>query len=374
MKLDVEITQGSYWKGAQIPYWLYMAFVICPITGILGLDHLLLRSPGTAFLKLLTMIPLFGFWYFYDIAQLGESNLIKQYGIGVPYYGPIGIGAGMFIDKDTPLSPPSVARPWKFIGYFLTTLLFVIFPINKVILGDYSAAITQICMYFMILIPILPLVAICWGFYDLYKILFDTRGVFEKGVVRIPPASWILGIYFDKSALGPDQLSDAEKEANAKPGMFMSIINAIVGVFVGVLKGVGSGAEIAGKSVGTAVAGVVQTGESAVEGVIKGAEETAKGAMEVAKGAENIVATGLKEVEKGIPAAVTVGSILASPQVGGSSNGPSVSSSVLLFSIVLVSIGGYLMYTLRKTMNSPVEADDPPPDARTVRSSFKDTR
>ena len=40
---DVGITHGTYWKGGQIPYWLYVVFVI--LFGALGWDHLLLRSP-----------------------------------------------------------------------------------------------------------------------------------------------------------------------------------------------------------------------------------------------------------------------------------------------------------------------------------------
>ena len=80
MKLNVEITQSTYWKGGQIPYWLYMVFVILPFTGVLGVDHLLLRSPITAVLKFLSMVPLFGFWYFYDLFQLfGDEEFVKKY-------------------------------------------------------------------------------------------------------------------------------------------------------------------------------------------------------------------------------------------------------------------------------------------------------
>uniref|UniRef100_A0A6C0AMS8 Uncharacterized protein n=1 Tax=viral metagenome TaxID=1070528 RepID=A0A6C0AMS8_9ZZZZ len=94
--LNTEITQGSYWRGAQIPYWLYMILVTLPFTGLLGIDHFALRSPMTAVLKVISIIPLFGFWYFYDIAQVfGEADLVKQYGIGIPFYGPVGIGQGI---------------------------------------------------------------------------------------------------------------------------------------------------------------------------------------------------------------------------------------------------------------------------------------
>lgn len=206
MKLDVGITQGPYWKGAQIPYWLYMIFVIVPFTGLFGIDHLLLRSPMTAMLKTLSIIPLFGFWYFYDMAQLGEKELIMKHGIGVPFYGPVGIGAGMFTgEKGQPVSPPDTPRPWRFIAYVITTCLFISFPINKLIIGDYWAALSQILMY---LIFPLTFAAIAWGFYDMYRIVFDTRGVFDKGTARVFPASWINGSFFDNSVMGPGKAQD----------------------------------------------------------------------------------------------------------------------------------------------------------------------
>ena len=62
--LDVKVTQGSYWKGAQIPYYIYILMTI--FGGLFGLDHLALRSPLTAILKFLSIIPLLGFWYFYE--------------------------------------------------------------------------------------------------------------------------------------------------------------------------------------------------------------------------------------------------------------------------------------------------------------------
>ena len=90
---DVGITQGSYWGGAQIPYWLIQILTVG--FGAIGLDHLLLRSPRTAILKVLSIIPLFGFWYFFDIAQVfGEEESVRKYGFAIPFAGPQGIGGG----------------------------------------------------------------------------------------------------------------------------------------------------------------------------------------------------------------------------------------------------------------------------------------
>ena len=158
--LDATTTHPTYWNGSQLSYNTLMFLTIFPLTGMLGVDHLLLRSPMTAALKILSssvvlfltflppiiltfLLPLSLFWYFYDIAHVcGESELIKKYGIGVPYFGPLGIGAGMFTDdKSVKESPKDVQRPWLFIAYALTTFLFFTFPFNKFVVGDYEAGL-----------------------------------------------------------------------------------------------------------------------------------------------------------------------------------------------------------------------------------------
>jgi hypothetical protein len=203
--VDVKLTQGSYWKGAQLPYWAYMVVVVA--LGGLGLDHLLLRSPYTFLMKLL--IPTFGFWYLYDIAQVfGERELVEKYGLGMPWYGPFGLGAGMFINKDASnLSPPTIASPWIYMIYAVLSIFFFVFPLNKIIIGDYAGCIAHICMYTILAIFSLGLtaiLAICWGIYDAFRVLFDTKGLFEKGAARIFPATLVMDPYFNKGALGPE--------------------------------------------------------------------------------------------------------------------------------------------------------------------------
>ena len=51
------------------------------------------------------------------------------------------------------------------------------------------------------------------------------------------------------------------------------------------------------------------------------------------------------------------------------SSEPSVSSTVLIFSVVLIAFSGYVFYTLRKTLNTTTEKDDPPPNPNPVRKS-----
>ena len=144
---DVGITQGSYWGGAQIPYWLIKILTVG--FGAVGFDHLLLRSPSTAILKVLSIFPLFGFWYFFDIAQVfGEEESVRKYGFAIPFAGPQGIGGGMFINKDASnVAPPEKSKPWTFLMYAIASIVFTVLPLNKILIGDYAGAFLQIVMY-----------------------------------------------------------------------------------------------------------------------------------------------------------------------------------------------------------------------------------
>lgn len=228
--LDVKLTQGSYWKGAQLPYWVYMVVVVA--LGGLGLDHLLLRSPFTFLLKLL--IPTLGFWYLYDIAQVfGERESVEKYGLGVPWYGPIGLGAGIFINKDASnLSPPTIPKPWIFMAYAILSIVFFVFPLNKLVIGDYWGCIAHLGMYMggLLTLGLTALLAVCWGVYDGYRVLFDTRGLFEKGAARVFPATWFgLDPLFNKGALGPE-MGPVVKSDDDK-GIISKIINSVIGVY-----------------------------------------------------------------------------------------------------------------------------------------------
>ena len=373
MKLDVQITQGSYWKGGQIPYWLYMVFVILPFTGIFGLDHLLLRSPITAVLKALSMVPLFGFWYFYDMAQLGEKEHIMKYGIGVPFYGPVGIGAEMFTGvKGQTQSPPNVARPWTFMAYVITTFLFIAFPINKIVIGDYWGALSQTIMYF--LFP-LTFVAIGWGFYDAYRILFDTKGLFDNGAARIFPASLAVGGYFNRDALGP---SAPEPHDPSKDGWFKRFFSAAIEVPIVALKGVSDVVKVADTAVvgiaqeaATGIKDTVSTTAKAVTGVI---DSSATVVSESAKAAEKTASlmTKLPDIAEKITTSLSDPAVLMAAakksQMGGSLEGPTSFSTLLLFSVGLLAFSGYTAYSLRKTFNKSKseEKNDTPPDSRTV--------
>ena len=407
--IDIGITQGDYWKGSgkgggQIGYWMYLVFVV--VFGFLGLDHLLLRSPMTFLLKLLTMIPLLGFWWIYDIAQVtGEWELVKEHGIGIPFYGPMGIGKGMFInEKGTNLAPLDIPRPWLFVAYVFLTLTFFVFPLNKIVVGDYTGAFAQMLMYFpgMLFFGVGVFLAAGWGMYDLYRIFFDTRGVLEKGVARIPPATWwpfSMNPYAKKGTLGP------KKDDPVTPGIVEAVAGIplkVVNAYGNAVDGIGKGASMVGQATGAFVAtgigaanemtvGIASSAAKSAQGVTQQAAKTAQGvtqqvgesAIQVIQAGQDVAVESAGAVDKLVDLVPKITKALDSASVvklqkGGAimTSGSSSSASVLLFSVGLIAVCGYVMYAFRKTeMGTRNDGpDDSPPDPDTIRKPSKATR
>jgi hypothetical protein len=290
--------------------------------------------------------------------------------------------------------------------------------------------IIHILMY--ILFP-LTFVAIAWSFYDVFNVLFNTRGLFEQGVPRMVPASMLIGTYFKRDALGPypppppppptwfQRFFTAWMEVPISAGKTVSKTidvsrDATVGAVdtgitatQSVIKGVGSAVEGVGeatKMVTTGMAGEVRD-------TVKEAGDVASSAIQTAKVASDAVAGTVAEGAKAAEGTVSllqkipeigekVASEMADPnklieaakkstpqvpelptqaaQAGGALalasliDMPSVSTSVLLFTITLVAFSGYVFYTMRNTYKKPEKSDDPPREPATVRGSAKSSK
>lgn len=386
--LDKEITKGSYWGGSQISYWMYLVSVFF---GFLGIDHLLLRSPITAILKIISIIPLFGFWYFFDIAQaFGEKDLVKKYGIAVPYYGPIGIGQGIFHDDGVKASPEEIPRPWKFIGYFLATCLLIATPINKLVLGDYVGAGAQAVYYMLILTIILPFIAIIWGFLDVYNVIFKTRDLFEKGAQRLPPATMIpffnVDPNFKAEALGPKKAVEADTITGAirdAATTLMGPLTTVTGIVTApltavsgsVAKTINTASEVAQETIKTAGT-AAQVLPAAATGLAQSALAIGTSMQAAAQGVAALP-SALNPAAIGDSVGKSVGKL--TKQAGGALSGGSdyiSNSSVFVFSMLgLLTASGYVFYAWRKTINKSIErSDDPPRDTGAVRDTDKDDR
>jgi hypothetical protein len=398
--LDIKVTQGSYWNGSQIPYWLYMVFTIFPLTGLFGIDHLLLRSPITALLKFLSLIPLLGFWYFYDIAQAsGERELLEKYGLAVPFYGPLGIGAGIFNGSESTPAPSDSPRPWRYLLYVMTTYISILFPLNKLVLGDYAGAIAQFLMF--VLFP-LTFLAIIWSFYDMYRVTFDTEGIFDDGPSRFFPASWLLNPNFDRSVLGPKPYNSTSGPLNTIGRVINLATEATLGTGEIVVKGaqglvqnsiddvtdvVDTTADVTKnvvKTAGTVAESVTKSleeGAHATEKLVKLVDKLPTIADKIATDLPNKIAqqsqgkllgspvgqaiSGTTDVVKSAPLASITKAVA---QAGGAFGEPSISTAALLFSVGILAFSGYVFYTLRNTLrNDREKSDEPPRDSGATR-------
>ena len=349
-----------------------------------------------------------------------EREYVEKFGIGVPFYGPTGIGAGMFSGtKGIPEAPKDIPGPWRYFAYVLTTCVFLVFPINKFVLGNYIGGILHIIMY--ILFP-LTFIAIAWSFYDVFHVIFGTRGLFENGVPHMIPASMLVGPYFRRDAIGPHPALPPEP-----PTWFQRFFNAWLEVPISagkavsktidvgrdatvgaidtgittsqsVIKGVGSAVEGAGEASKALTSGVANVVVGEVKDIAKEAGDVASGVIQTAKVASNAVsgtvAEGAKAAEgtatllqklpqigeqvasqMGDPAKLMEAAKKSTVMTGGallvSSDIPSFSTSILLFTFAIVAFSGYAFYSVRNSYKAPEKSDEPPTTQASKQSASK---
>lgn len=219
-----EWTQLAYWKTPHLSYNVFVAISI--LGGIIGIDHLYLRSPITAVLKIASFFVLPFFWYLYDILQItAEKNLFMTFGLTTPIITTSGIGAGMFKDPREPVkNPPSEAEmppsPLWFIGFFF--LSFLPFGFDHFIVGDNNGGLVKLLL---LLIPGIGLIyTIGWTLFSLFRLFFKTETLFSYGISRFVTPK-MEEFFFAGGRLG---MAAAKPEAPKKK-TFMDLLKEIWG-------------------------------------------------------------------------------------------------------------------------------------------------
>jgi hypothetical protein len=236
-----DYTQSKFWGGAWYPYWTLILMTV--IFGFFGLDHLWLRSPTTSLLKFIINIFTLGSWYFYDILQIfGERESVMKNGLSAPFAGPLGIGAGVFVDNN-PTGDKSNREPYKFMLYSL--LVWLPFGIDLLVAGDIDGAIIK----FILTISIIgfPMV-LCWSLVNYIYLITKPKEFFTTGNYHMFPLNSLIGEY-GSSILGPrDIIIDSELTVDKIKGKVKGI--PVAGTYVAVLdsaeKAAGTLSKIAG--------------------------------------------------------------------------------------------------------------------------------
>ena len=173
--VDIGLTQIGFWKNGNLNYNVFV--VLCIFLGMLGIDHLYLRSPWTFLLKLILNAYTFGFVWFYDILQaLFNSHELKTFGVGLPFIGNLGIGAGMFLGIPENMDKTIKGKSYNFLIYFLVLLFTGFFGGDSFLTGKTRDGIIRLlCVISFIGIPIAGI----WAFYNVFKFFFKTGDVIK---------------------------------------------------------------------------------------------------------------------------------------------------------------------------------------------------
>lgn len=218
-------THGSYWGGPQLPYWVFLLFTVFPLTGFFGIDHLLFKSPSTAFTKGLINIVTLGLWYFYDILQaFNDREFIEKYGFSKPATGPAGLALDYFTGVSGKVQAGGGDGTDEKKNGFLSTILFMLyvltlfvpFGISNFIAGDNTGGLMKFILSFVFPWSLFWFPYFFVGsFFEAYRAVLNPQALFEKGTLRIPPLNLVMASDgFAPNIMNPKALGEAAKKSS----------------------------------------------------------------------------------------------------------------------------------------------------------------
>jgi len=220
--------------------------------GLLALDHFYLRSPTTAFAKIIVNCLTFGLWWIWDANQFWfEKEHVLNYGLNYVLDYERGIGRGTMTDDKPEFVPKK-----DFLTFMLLAIFFGIFGLDRMYLG--GDFVWQGWAKFL---SCFILIGLIWVLFDMYQILFQPASVLSDGYIvplpftamyeewDLPKASYI-GDLFQVTLTRQEKgvLADKAKE-EAGPSM-MSLASSAGGASK--LPGLGALGSLAGKLPGPA--------------------------------------------------------------------------------------------------------------------------
>jgi hypothetical protein len=411
-----EWTQVAYWKHPHLSYTVFIVLSI--LGGIIGLDHLYLRSPATAFLKLASFFVLPFFWYMYDILQAtAEKNLFMKFGLVTPFINTSGIGAGMFKDPAEPVKEPlpedqTPPNPLWFRSFIALSLLP--FGLDHFIVGDKNGGLAKLLI---MLIPILGFIyAIVWSAYSWFRIFFKTETLFSHGISRFVTPK-MEEYYFAVGRLGMDAAKPSEPKKMTFMDLLRSFWNSIKKFFVGgdpkkeedvethglidaaikqgtqfvkekiiakspLAQRVATGIEAVGETAKNTAGAAIDTAGQFSDLVATAPEQAAEASGIIQEGLEGMLAEVAKQKAKGLGAMVQPTKVSFPPQkvrmVGGGvaeDSSTAVLALIAMFAIVAsFSLGKYMFVKFHGQKEKKASSEIPPTRSEFVikREGFSD--
>lgn len=331
--------------------WFYKFLAFFPITGLLGIDKLALRSPLTAAFKLVINLFFWGAWYIYDIIQITiDNDFVGKYGFSTPY-GVSGHGYRLLngiskIDAFEKASPYNggLLASIGFIVFVIMTLFIGFTGFPAILAGDFYGGLLKFFSNFLIL----PF------FFYLFAQILETvkSGSLEKEGVNhawpLFPMFTIFEKYPALNFLGEEQYKTEEnaqkkreetaKEQNLQPQL-IQIFNSIKDGGRDLLVKVWPAARV--------VDAVDKVADTATD-----LQQTVRATGELAKSAAQTGKTILGAVEKEATkhSKEIADSLLGiqPQQGGGSSIFPAELDTIMLMAMGALIVGGFAAALLRK--------------------------
>jgi hypothetical protein len=332
-------------KLGYLSYDIYLGLAI--LGGFFGLDHLYLRSPLTALAKMWCNIIFFGAWWFYDAVQaFFNSDIIKVYGLSIPGLGPRGIGSGCLVHDEEEWIPHK--DHMSFFVYGLVLLFAGVVGVDSYIVGDkQSFVIRIICFISVFATPI----AMMWWAYKLFMYLFQPTDVINKYPGFFGKAggdlnnSFLTNIIQKIFGFIPAILVEPLKILNGT-------INKVPGLITVALKSTTDVTDNL-KDIVTKVADTVKVTADTVGKSIEGLKDV------------RTLATRPNLVQS----ALATGGMQSNPMKGGGTES-NVLSYILMGTIVIISVSGFISTYRRSKKNEP---NDQPPEPRISREFVKNS-
>ena len=255
-------TQGVYYEDFKVHYSDICTYInpdrdfetakmLSTWGGLLALDHFYLRSPTTAFAKIMVNCLTFGLWWIWDANQFWfEKEHVLNYGLNFLLDYERGIGRGTMTDTKSEFVPKK-----DFMTFMLLAVFFGIFGLDRMYLG--GDFIWQGWAKFL---SCFVLIGFIWVIFDWYQILFQPGTVLSDGyLVPLPftamyedwdfPKASYIGDLFQVTLTRQEKgvLADKEK-AEAGPSM----MSLAAGAGAAKLPGLGALGSLAGKLPGPA--------------------------------------------------------------------------------------------------------------------------
>lgn len=163
------------WGGPDRDYYTFV--VTSVLLGLIGGDHIYLRSFKTAFYKALFNLFTLGGWYWWDLSQiLFQRETVLTEGLASPFDWIRNIGRGVFVN---PGSPVQYFADKSYMVFGLLSVFLGLVAADKFYLGQYGMGIAKLILCLNIFTFFIGWL---WAGWDAWNAVFCEKEVLEKGV------------------------------------------------------------------------------------------------------------------------------------------------------------------------------------------------